>query len=363
MSAENSVLAMGAGKATAMHAGVWADLGWNVQAYDANPSRLSPETMQEDLRLQYEAGHVAVLHSLKQLPNTPAIFDIATSSGSHTDALAEALAATEAAPKAVLLEKPLDKFEYLSELLSGGELDAENVFVNENYNASAALAHMLRLAKAEHAAGNNVNQVYVSFDKNRVPDVLAGRFTDKLLGAYGIEVPHMLAVGLSLAGVQGDDPLRQVENRYGLDTDGVEHSEYTYTGLQTSAGKELIIAQGLGPFRMDEHGRRTPYTFQKGEAIRTATVTFADGRTATATFAPVPELPKFHSKVEWQDTDGEQQEAVFEDNTLRRVIGYTLECALTGERPEFTEGLTVANGIRYARQLHELREGAEVVTG
>jgi len=356
MSIEQSVLAMGAGKATAMHAGVWSDLGWHVSAHDVNPARLEESAMQEDFRRQFDLGNVAVLHSLAglSLAQTPPVFDIATSSGSHTAALEQALDATSEAPRAVLIEKPLDAFDSLRSLLQG-ELDESKVFVNENYNASAAVTHMLALVAQEKAAGNNVRKIFVNFDKNRIPDVVqAGRFTDKELGAYGIEMPHMLAVATNLAGTTPQERPKIQTNRYGVHVDGIDNNEYTYTRLQTADGTDIILAQGLGPFRMDEQGRRTPYEFQKGEAIRTATVTFDDGRKATATFAPVPDLPKFHSRVEWSDRNGDPQSRVFEDNTLRRVIELTATCALTGERPALTESLSVEAGLAYAFLLHHL---------
>lgn len=362
MSTEHSVLALGAGKASAMHANIYTDLAWQVSVYDANPDRLAPPTMQEDFREQYDAGRIAVVHSLRQVKDMPGIIDVATSSGAHTDALQEAVGAV-GVPQAILLEKPLDNFGGLTGLFENGDLDERSVFVNENYNASAALAQVLGLVEREKNNNNPVNKVYVSFDKNRVPDVLAGRFTDKMLGAYGIEVPHMVAVGLSLAGVKPADELVQKQNRYGLDVDGVQHSEYTYTHLETPSGAELIIAQGLGPFRMDEDGERHEYNFAKGEAIRGASVTFQDGRQAIISFAPVPELPAFHSKVDWQDTNGDWQSKVHEDNTLKRVIRHTIQYALTGVRPDFTEGLSIASGIQYAEQLQRLRDCAQVVIG
>lgn len=361
----HSVLSIGFGKAgNQLHLSSWRDNGFDILAHDQDPGKLERVNLPDAARDMLDAGRLMPVRDLNSLDRSPDVVDIVTSSGHHVDGIEQFLEVAQtkdlAAPKAWLVEKPVvsDGAEAarLLSLIQSGDLDESSMFVNENYNASRGVEALKGLIAEEKANGNPLTGVDVVFYKDRVPDVLKGRFTDPTLGAFGIELPHQLAIAYNLADVTTGDTVDVEQNDYLKTVHGIEHSEATYTVLKTAEDVEIRLAQGLGPFTMEADG-------QMNEAddpgiIRYATTQFADGRTARVMFDPVPGIPRFHSVVEWQDRNGKNHELTVPDNTVQRVIGSVAAYAAGGEREAYTTGLSVPNAINYSTTLLALRREA-----
>ena len=358
--ADLTVAQIGFGKAGEnLHGGVWRDLGVQRVAYDADPRRLLE--VPEGLVVAHSIGD-AVLNGGIGVD----IVDITTSSGRHAEAMAEAWAALTdnsdvRKPKAWLVEKPVAsdaaEQDWFDRLLL--DIDREIVFVNENYLASAGVALLEERIAAAAAAGNPLTSVELSWYKNRVPDVLAGRFTDPTLGAYGIEMPHMFAVAADLADAAGakidlDHDLQT--NDYHKGIHGIPESEATYTTL-TAGGINVRIAQGLGPFTMDaKTGLMVPN--DNPGIYRDAVATFADGRTIKLEFDPVQGIPRFNTRVTDTTAEGEATIEVVSDNTLKNLIGALVVFAQTDGRQRSPMLPGIETGLHYASELARLREKA-----
>ncbi len=362
------VLQVGLGKAgTVLHAGAWEGLDASVSriGYDIDPAR----------REAARAAGMLVLESLDELPVAAAdlggrvdIVDITSASGQHASSTRSAQDAINGAglamPTAWVLEKPVvsndDERPVMEAVLD--EIGRENVFVNENYLASEALAQAREIIASERAQGNSIAKLVVDFSKDRVADVvLRGRFQDaKGLAVYGIEMPHMLAVASSLVGGELDthdvsEGGELVANKFYHGIDNIEESEGNYTAFN-HRGTKVILKQPLGPFEFDDEGELHRHEWGKDMA-RTATVTFEDGRTLTILFDPVPGAERYNSKIEYRQADGTLDERIMRDNTLANLLGAVAIFAATegGQKNALLDVVTPAAAMHYAEQLAELR--------
>ncbi len=353
------VLTDGFGKAgSVLHLPVWVENGYRVTGHDSNADRLNVANLSDTNRAYFEAGKLALSSSLAD--QDPSIVDITTASGHHVEAIEQVLDAG-ISPDAWLVEKPIDSTaeerQHLLSLLEDGSIDRQKTFVNENYNASAAIENAKKIIAFEAQRDNPVVGVDVVFYKNRVPDVRAGRFTDPTLGAFGIEMPHQVAIAYNLAGVDPSEKIDIIESRYDTNVHNVDGSDATYVVAKTQSGVRIRMAQGLGPFTMDARGTMTE---QDDVAItRSSTVRLQDGREITIKFDPVPGEKKLHSILEWTDHNGEVHKDDIDDNTLKRVIGGIILFAEQGIRPVFASGLSVDNAMKYVDALNSFLDEAK----
>jgi predicted dehydrogenase len=362
-----NVLNIGFGKAAAeLHGNNWRAEGLQQLAYDVNAERLDISKKSEKVQAAFAAGQIDLVPTLEELTEAPDILDIATSSGQHLAGLKEGLsvyARLDTKPRAVLLEKPVvnpDEMAEFDELLAAWGIEPITV-VNENYLASSGLIQALKIGRRKAEEGIVPEKVFVSFDKDRVPDVLNGRFTDPVLGAYGIEMPHMVSVANALAGVSHDEQLHIQKNQYRKNVQGVEHSEATFVQALSPQGVEIVMAQGLGPFRMDKMGTIHPQDIGKN-IFRFANVAYSDGSLVRVDFAPVEGAPNYHVVV--SEFDGDtlvRRSAPIEDNSMKQVIQYVIETAETGTKPVDAHMLDVETAKQTVRTLDVLRQTAEVI--
>ena len=365
---ENTVLTMGLGKAgTELHGPLWhgegfSQIGWDIKAELCVPSGLSGKG-----QAAVAAGRLVLVNNLAEVPCVPAVLDIATSSGRHLAALKSALKEVYVPkgllPKAVLLEKPVvspDEMGGLEALLARHGIE-DSIIVNETYLASSALAKVSKLAEEKRKQGIAVSRFEVVKYKDRVPDVKAGRFTDPELGAFGIEMPHMVSIACVLAGMQPEERLVPTQNVYYQGIDGIRESEATYVTAHTENGVEIAMAQGLGPFTMDAEGGMVRYSgLDEGgsmpDIVRNTVVRFSDGTSARIDFDPAPGVPRYHSILRTFDARGKQlKEEVIADNMLKRIIEGTADLAKTGVRPDVARALDVRTAMRTVLTLAALR--------
>lgn len=358
------VLSLGFGKAgSQLHLPNWIDAGFDIVAYIPDPTTFDSDTLHQQAKKAYDTGQLRIIHSLDALHFHPTIVDIVTPSGVHIQAMQHYLETTAGQdiplPKAWVIEKPIisgkQELRTLNALIETYDIDQESIFINENYVASVAIEHIHSVIERQAEQDNTVKSIDVVFYKDRVPDVRRGRFTDPVLGAYGIEMPHQLAAAYRLANIYSHTSTETIENVYYTKVNGVEHSEATYTHLRTLAGVDIRIAQGLGPFVMDSAGTITAR--ENPRITRYITVTFTDDTTAKIYFDPAPNIERFHSIASWVE-GGKPHTLHLPDNTVKRVFASIVNYVETGVREEFTAGLSVISAVNYFTSLQKLRESA-----
>lgn len=364
---KKTVLSIGFGKAgSQLHLPNWINAGFDIVAYVPNSSTFDSNTLHQHAKAAFDSGQLRVIHTLDHLDFHPTIIDIVTPSGHHISAMKHYLEAASSQdiplPKAWVIEKPIisstQELKTLNTLIETYGINQEGMFINENYVASVAIEHIHGVVERQAERGNHIKSIDIVFYKDRVPDVRRGRFTDPVLGAYGIEMPHQLAIAYRLANIYSHTSTKIIKNTYDTQVNGIEHSEATYTHLQTDAGVDIRIAQGLGPFAIDTSGVITPQ--ENPRITRHATVTFADSTTAKIYFDPAPNIERFYSIASWNE-DSKPHTLHLPDNTVERVFASVVRFVETGIREEFTQGLSVISAVNYFTSLKNLRDSAEMV--
>lgn len=350
-----------------LHGPNWLGVNCDVNLTDANPDVLTPYKggVPDVMRDAYAKGHLT-FRRLGELAATPGIIDITTASGRHVEAVHQTLEELEicgvsGSQLTWLIEKPVtssdEERHQLAALFAEGHLDINKTFVNENYLASKGLKYTEMLIAMEIERGTTVNMVDVVFNKNRKPDVDNGRFTDPVLGAYGIEMPHQLAIAYRLAGVSAQEAQPQILHNHHYDeVHGVSNSQGSYTVVQVANGVVIRMAQGLGPYTMQANGDIIPRDDQPIE--RYADVTLSDGRQIRVEFTPVEGLGRSTARVTWQNSEGQWRQEILEDKVWRSVMGGIATFAATGVRPYFADDLSVPNAFAYTKTLGEFAANA-----
>jgi hypothetical protein len=364
------VYEVGGGKAAfALHGPNWLAVGCDLNITDTNQAALTPykEGVKEVMRTAYEAGNLT-FRRLGELAATPDIIDITTPAGHHVEAIHQTLEELQArgvtgSEPVWLIEKPMtsssEEAQALIELVDEGHLDICRTFINEHYLASKSLRAVEMVIAMEKARGEEqgeevtVTNVDVVFNKNRIPDVLEGRFTDAALGSYGIEMPHELVIGYRLAGIKPEETQPEIlENHYYEAVAGVPLSEGNYTVLRVANGATIRMAQGLGPYTMQANGDIIPRQDQPIE--RYAEVMLSNGAAVRVELGPVAGLARLETRLTWRDGEGSIHQEVMEDNIFRTIMGGIATFAATGVQPYFADDFNLPNGFLYAHILSQL---------
>ena len=175
------VLILGCGTIGQIKAGLWLSMGVDVYLYDTSLAQIE-KLLKTDKRLQ--------LFNQQQMCDFTV--DISTPSDQHASSLLWTLE-TVKTPRIILIEKPIctnanDK-AVIDRLLSKHR--SVPVYVNESYFWSSALDW---LSNQLHINDEKIVSIEVNLSKNRLADTRAGRFFDRELESYGIEVPHAIAI-------------------------------------------------------------------------------------------------------------------------------------------------------------------------
>ncbi|MBB1246540.1 Gfo/Idh/MocA family oxidoreductase, partial [Streptomyces durbertensis] len=174
---------IGYGNAGRLHANVLSDLADTVTVIDPKHQHL-PRT------------HRTFPHEVEDLPTSVAagvdLWSICSPTASHLAVLKAVLHHNPAAR--ILLEKPAvqgDQIDALTTLLT--EHPAARLIVNDQYAHSTTLSDFTRLI-AHLEPNAPINQITVTFTKDRGKDIAQGRFVDRTYGVLGYEWLHMLTV-------------------------------------------------------------------------------------------------------------------------------------------------------------------------
>lgn len=190
-------IAVGYGKGSEIHRDTFPEAEI-VGVVDINPSK---EEISKKLGVPFYISLKEALSKVKE----PDYFDIATPTDSHFSVVKGILSKYPAAR--ILVEKPVCMPSETEELRNLEKKFKEaKISVNENYMSSQVVQ---RVREKSEDFGMDKPLVSIEFSKNRIPDVVKGRFLDKELGAFGYEGPHMLTC---VNGSGGDKRMKQINN-------------------------------------------------------------------------------------------------------------------------------------------------------
>jgi predicted dehydrogenase len=272
------VLIVGYGKIGRIKAFIWHSLGRSVYVHDTNDAKR---------RLVVEDGFM--LHSRNDY-SEDLIVDISTPASYHVSSLEWVLGSAKPEPRTVLIEKPLVSDEQeeqaLKVLLSkkGMTKYKDKIIVNESYYLSSALRFVVDDIASKSL---RVTEVHAELSKNRMEDVVNGRFVDENLGSLGIELPHMIAMAQGLGFDLDDLSIKDVS----VFSKKERHNEGFRIELH-SAGVPVVLESYLGDFRLHKDER----CLDNEAPVRTLTVA-TNARTYKVFFDPVPDMERYKAKI------------------------------------------------------------------
>ncbi len=185
------VLILGCGTIGQIKAGLWLSLGADVYLHDTSSSQVN-RLLKTDKRLQR--------FGQQQLDNLTV--DISTPSDQHAASISWIYQNIKS-PRTILVEKPIctnaDDRAVINRLLN--KYKSVPVYVNESYFWSSALD---MISDRLHTNDEKIISIKINLSKNRLADTRAGRFFDRELESYGIEIPHAIAI-LQKLGIDIDE--------------------------------------------------------------------------------------------------------------------------------------------------------------
>lgn len=324
----NKVLILGCGTIGRIKSGLWLSLGMDVYLHDTSPSQVG-KLLKTDVRLKrFQQGEANGF-----------IVDISTPSDQHASSLQWAFEAIKN-PMTVLVEKPIctntsDK-AIINRLLD--KYKDVPIYVNESYFWSLALDWLLgRL----HANNDRIVSIEVNLSKNRLADARAGRFFDRELESYGIEIPHVIAI-LQKLGVD-ISRLRVLRNTlYRSDIDFLNQGVNLV--LLDTNGATIKIDSFLGNFMIHEN-EKAPNNLTRWLIVKTD-----KQNTYHILFDPVPNEQRFKSVI----TINGDERIVLEDNHLRKHLQQVQFGAMDNIMKQY---LSPANSIAIYDFLERLYDG------
>ena len=285
---------LGCGTIGQIKAGLWLSLGANVYLYDTSPAQID-KLLKTDKRLQ----------RFNQQQMGDFTVDISTPSDQHASSLLWAFE-TIKNPRIILLEKPIctnaNDRAVINRLLSiHGSVP---VYVNESYFWSSALDW---LSNRLHINDEKIVSIEINLSKNRLADTRAGRFFDRDLESYGIEVPHAIAI-LQRLGVDIDGLRVGANKMYRSENDSFNQGVHLM--LSDMSSRIIKIDSFLGDFMI-----------QTGEKIQNSLTRWLIVETDKQNkyhvlFDPVPNEQRFKSVI----TINDNERVVLDDDHLRRHL-------------------------------------------
>lgn len=290
----DKVLILGCGTIGQIKAGLWLSLGADIYLHDTSPSQVD-KLLKMDKRLQR--------FSQQQIDDLT--IDISTPSNQHAPSLLW-MFETIKNPKTVLIEKPIctnvsDK-AVINRLLYKHK--GVPVYVNESYFWSSALDLLLSQLLANN---EKIKSIEINLSKNRLADTRAGRFFDRELELYGIEIPHAIAV-LQKLGVDVNELRICINTMYRSEKD--PSNQGVHLMLSDMSNRTFKIDSFLGDFMI-----------KKGKKVQNALMRWLIVETDKqnkyyVSFDPAPNEQRFKSVI----TINDNKRMVLDDDHLRRHL-------------------------------------------
>ena len=295
--APDKVLILGCGTIGRIKARLWLSQGADVYLYDTNPVQID--------------NLLAIDERLRRFKHDTDgyIVDISTPSNRHASSLLWAIETIQN-PKTILIEKPICTNPSDKALINQLLRDYKHVpvYVNESYFWSSALDWLSSQLVENH---ETIVSIEINLSKNRLADAKVGRFFDKELETYGIEVPHAFAVLQKL----GFDKFKVCENTLYRDKE-TSVNQGVHIALSDVNKRTITIDSFLGDF-MIQNGQ-----VMQNSLTRQIAVTTDKNNSYHISFDPAPNERRFKSVIIVNDTE----RIVLEDDHLRKH----LECIQAG---------------------------------
>lgn len=329
------VVIVGCGFIGKIKAKVWCALGLNVYVYDLDKSQ-EEAVIQLDPRIKsftaYSQG------------SRPTIVDIATPNNKHGDALVWASQHISSA-ESVVIEKPICSTEQERRLIERtlAALPNTNFYINETYYWSEALSW---LAKRLTDQGEKPEIVTVNLSKNRLADVLDGRFFDKELQAYGIEMPHAIAI-LQVLGIDVFQSKVKQNVQYADRAAQLDANQGVDVKLISPQGVVAQLRSFLGDYSI-ESDKITPNELRRSVIVDTLSDRY------TIEFDPVEGEKRYTSRITIESS-GER--ILMEDNHLMNHMRNVRDNAVDNR---MTALLSPKNSFEIYSFLSKLMQTADV---
>lgn len=313
---------VGFGRAGNLHFQKYAELGLKVRAVvDPMPERLRPlESRVEDL-----------VDSVEKIPGAFDDTDIVDVCTPHYYLLDIVQSLIDKGCKNLILEKPValeyNTYKRIYRLLKTNHVACG---VNETYYYSETLSHVCGILN-EH--GVLPRHVYLNFSKNRVPDVLAGRYIDSILG---IEVPHQIAI---LRKILGKLHLRRVR--------------VVLTDLNIETGGEVYTIDQMGTCKADMVSGNTAIALESSmcsKLIRTLAVDRGNCH-IVADFPHGPQKTKLGRVVVSNKGKISHRHNIYDD-MLRHSLSTITSCLYEGRLPP-TDMKYISEAVKIIDQLNK----------
>lgn len=187
----------------------------------------------------------------------------------------------------ISIEKPLcnrlEDLEEMKSLVGSHPHLAKKMFASEQYFFSKILEKLLQV---DCFSLDKIKEITVNFSKDRIEDNENGRFLDKEILGYGIEIPHIIAV-ISYLGISLE------EFKKGIFVNAIyikdlEKHDYSIEILSCINQTVIKIISNLGSFAIRE-GK-----IEGGDAKTVRRVTIDD---KTILFDPHPKLERYKSEL------------------------------------------------------------------
>ena len=294
-----NILMVGFGKIGKIKAYKWMDRGYNVYVKDIKFCNLillnKGISVDDDLSRQYFT------------------IEICTPTNQHVVVLKNIV--KKYLFSYVSIDKPLcNTFKDLEEITSiiKKQPDLEkNIFVSEQYFYSTILDIF-----SNHGCFSlsGTEKIQIEFSKNRISDNENGRFLDKEILGYGIELPHILAI-LRYLGISSDEFVNGVfvNNLYIKD---LRNHDYSIEILSRIRNISIQINSNLGSFSIKDGKQMN----RKNGTVRTARID-----DSILIFDPHPKIERYRSelingdnKIQISDDMIDKQLTLLEENRIPR---------------------------------------------
>ncbi|MGU3438768.1 Gfo/Idh/MocA family oxidoreductase [Bacillus cereus] len=231
-----SVLIIGYGKIGKIKAQIWKRCGANVSVFDIEKERVQCARI-DNFNIDTTLCHISY-----------SFVDICTPSSTHIEVL-NRLIVNDVRFNCVIIEKPLfnnsQEKKMLDKLLDNDASLYGKILVNEQYYRSKAIKLL-----QEKIPKDKITHIEITMSKNRKIDNKNGRFIDNDIGAYGIELPHILAV-LERLDISTED-IKPIKNLLYIDSED-KNNQGIIIKFITNADITITINSFLGDFKISSN--------------------------------------------------------------------------------------------------------------